>query len=618
MSEEARRGAEAAEVGELVRILRADREEHVAADVLGSRACDTTELQVLPPQQSAAAMTALVESRLGTLEEDLQAGMGVGLQAISFISSALNGADGSEEGAQPPGGRRLSLQEGGMRERVVTMLSGMTPEAEDAASSKLQYTHTTAAALSNSSELSDAGKGVALDSMETVAGGLSAEDVDAQVGAQLALGLGSLLQADESERPALPPPPPDAPPAPPLPPPGQGDYGASSLVSSLRGSFSTYVNALPSALLDEATAASPTEQPEELRGLRIRRLVQNIANRTVRNLVADEGQISIVAEQGGSASDAPRIGVRRAGSANPRDVELMAENDARATITAPAVSQIFTTSLLTDELATVVELYRSSALPITRPPPLDRRLATPRLASDMLSVSVSAAETGKRVQASYDRTVGLLSRRRLQEASGEVDSSLAAVSAQQGVDASGQPVTQVWLPWQPGPTSGCRFDYMCRGPKGHRVDGRCVDGRCVCPPPWTGPKCGMLSVCIWAEVGNNLQPQWQSHRSSCVLDLSASERDSGVASCVCPVVGSFDVVLVETPLLAAAVAFLKFNIVLASLDFLFDTVMKNPILALCVLGVDVLWIVGVVIAIRRSNLKTARSEYYQFWRSQHN
>ena len=78
----------------------------------------------------------------------------------------------------------------------------------------------------------------------------------------------------------------------------------------------------------------------------------------------------------------------------------------------------------------------------------------------MLSVSVSAAETGKRVQASYDRTVGLLSRRRLQEASGEVDSSLAAVSAQQGVDASGQPVTQV-LPLDDGSMPVPRASMAC-------------------------------------------------------------------------------------------------------------------------------------------------------------
>ena len=37
-----------------------------------------------------------------------------------------------------------------------------------------------------------------------------------------------------------------------------------------------------------------------------------------------------------------------------------------------------------------------------------------------------------------------------------------------------------------------------------------------------------------------------------MLDLAATQRENGVASCVCPVVGSFDVVIVETPLLAAA------------------------------------------------------------------
>ena len=119
---------------------------------------------------------------------------------------------------------------------------------------------------------------------------------------------------------------------------------------------------------------------------------------------------------------------------------------------------------------------------------------------------------------------------------------------------------------------------------------------------------------MWAVAQSGGTRIWSNRSSACRFDDVAS-TDS-IAVCVCPVAGTLDVLVIESEVRKTNGPYLRFNIQVVAFDRFVETTLDHPTLALIILGVDILWFLGVLISCFRSNERQSR-EYLQFWRTQH-
>jgi len=165
-------------------------------------------------------------------------------------------------------------------------------------------------------------------------------------------------------------------------------------------------------------------------------------------------------------------------------------------------------------------------------------------------------------------------------------------------------------------------DWQCRGPSwlDTAVAGRCDRGHCNCPVPWAGLGCTQLMTCV---TFLNASYGWSA--SVCVLDIAGSTAAAAV--CSCSVVGSLDVLIVESSLASSSELFaFVAKPVAASLSSSYMPPPPPLLLVIFVLGIDFAWLVVFLRAraLRSSDNKKDDEDdnylhpgYDAFWSVQH-
>ena len=610
-----------------------------AVDILGSRGCATSNVTVLAPNVTAAETASRISSGIDEIEAAWLAGLAPSMTRLTFLAQSLGRIGAASTAVQPIGeyaspfdARQLTEEmvasanasdsaglspssEGGCstssdrtfaevsRGRLMSILATLVPPASSNAVVKLQYAAATARALADPCALSDATRSMGVGALAAQADGLSAADVDGDVGSSMVASLGSILAADAASLPPIPPPPPTEPPLPPDPPPAWWLKPPPSpsppppasplppLPSPPRDDRASVPGGRRRAQMEaeagvEAAAAAAAEPTYYARTAAIQSLVVSaIANRTAASLVVGEPPRTISAlvtaaleaslgevraARADGADVAPALGVVRA-RVMPQDVTLVAPATARAEISAAAFEALVQQEMVDDGEELTMWLARFPKLPLpVAPPPLREGLPIPFVASDVITMELTRLRTGGQIpvvqplNATQESTNAPPARRRLQEAL-----QSAAIIDANGSSGS-ERLSTVWLPRNAGLERGCRRDYQCRGPGG-QARGKCVGGQCRCPLPWAGPGCKMQSYCLWYGEDALGVTGWSNR--TCGLDLLRSTDD--VAVCVCPAIGTMDVVFVQSTLPPPPFIFLALNIPSVALHLVLESVIKK-------------------------------------------
>lgn len=552
----------------------------VAVDALGVRGCASTNVVVeLPEGCETSCIDAMATSLYSSTLQAVAGGYAARLpQTVNLLSDllALSAASDNEtdvllnETGGAGSGRRLSDERVGMRDGLVGFLEESMPLDGDQPVRKLQF----ALSLSKVVASDEVSEEAAVRSTGIIGGmirGLGLADGGTPVDQSLLRSIGSVLAAD---MPTLPPEPPE-PPWPPAPP-------------------------FPSA---PPPPPAPPQQPFWLRSRRalsadraagslggdLKQLAFNLADHVAQQLIIGETPAEIDPDDEIGVA----LGVMRM-PVEARNITLRAPALARAYIGELALASTIESAQIRPDDDLQIDLVDFPTSPGDRPPPRDDGLPTPKVASAILSMRMKA--NGVHVP-----PVGTV----MPPPSPPDGSSSSLV-----VDVDDVSATNFVLPRQ-ATTFQCGRDYQCRGPIGTRVDGRCVNNRCQCPLPWAGKGCKSHTRCAWwANEGN-----WSY--SHCVLDLGTS--DDATAVCRCALSGTIDLAVVEQ---SGRVnnAIISFNLGdWEDFEEVMLSIQDQPIVAILVVTVDLLWLIIVIVSKCRGNENERRmnKEYYAFWAAQH-
>lgn len=134
--------------------------------------------------------------------------------------------------------------------------------------------------------------------------------------------------------------------------------------------------------------------------------------------------------------------------------------------------------------------------------------------------------------------------------------------------------------------------------KEYNGKGSCIANKCTCPLPWTGGKCSYRLDCVWSPTGSS---DWL--RDGC--SLQHDKTSSSTLACNCSLIGSADVQVVVTQLIAP-----PFSVVVNTIDFddtsYFGNLGNNYVPFLVVGIVDGIFLIFFITALLRSNEREIR------------
>ena len=502
--------------------------------------------------------------------------------------------------SQPPAIDAYNVLQRMAMRRQVSELLALAPPLRS--TSTLQLAASLDALSREPSELDHVTLATVLDLIAQIVYVISLDDAEDSTAtmSHLLMSMGSLLIADYLARPVLPPPPPrpppasPSPPAPPTLPPSRGSSRRE--LQSLSSSAPSSTSSAPSSTSSAPTSTSSAFTRPGERGRVLKAQLGLLFDHLGRSLVGGERPTSVLpyAEATGVAFSVIKLpSVRQLGLAPNSNLTVVLE---ALSLTLTISVRALTSSVGTHALAPSDQLQIGLAsLPApaeVRPPRVHPSFDVPAVASVTAWVYVTTDRLGQ-LSAAHELA-------EQESAADEVPSSPMAwlealrYTRQASIGEAYESRATVALSLARVSSRGsCENDRQCRGPAwlAEPLSGQCLGGQCHCPEPWAGEGCKQLTSCAAHLSPSSPSTSGWSSRA-CLLDTEATSPN--VAVCVCSVLGTMEVVAVESS--GPSWDFVEDDLAPLPLSIDSGIYIEHPLQFTLVLGVNIVWLLFVLVS----------------------
>ena len=415
----------------------------------------------------------------------------------------------------------------------------------------------------------------------------AAEDSTATM-SHLLTSMGSVMIADYSARPALPPPPPRSPPASP----------SQPAPPTLPPSGGSSRRELQSLSISAPTSSSwALARPGE-RGRVIKAQLGLLFDHLGRSLVGGERPASVLPYATGVALSVVKLpSVRQLGlPANSNLTVVLEALSLTLTISLRALASSVGTHGLVPSDQLQIGLASLPAPAELRPPRVHPSFDIPAVASVTAWVHVTADRLGQ-LSAAHDAAHELAEQE--SAADGVPSSSMAWLDSLRYTrqastgEAYVSRATVTLSLARVSSRGSCEHDRQCRGPAwlAQPLSGQCLGGQCLCPEPWAGEGCKQLTSCAAHLSPSSPSTSGWSNRA-CLLDTEATSPN--VAVCVCSVLGTMEVVAIESS--GPSWDFVDDDIAPLPLSIDSGIYIKHPLQFTLILVVNLAWLLFVLVS----------------------